>query len=172
MDWRGKRVQEKDWRKQEVVRKKQMRIGEWRGRGGDTQQRRGRGEGREREGTAEIEHTSLATNWLSLVRKKKEPVFGLKMYWLLPLADPVFRLSHIPHLSSPPPILFKYSPFSKWPLLKRRCTYPQPQGVGIDLSKTSTWLHFLPSDWIRHEHMAKFLAKRNKGVETAQMFIN
>jgi len=176
MDWRGKRIQWKDWCKQEAVRKKTSWevVWAWRGRGGRTQQGRGREEGRERregrgrrsererEGTAAIEYTSLVTNWLSLIRTKKTKVFRLRKYWLPPLADHVFCLALIPHLSSPPPNLFKCLPSFKWPLLNRWHTCPRHQQVDIDLSKTSRWLHVLPSDWTRHEHMAKFLANLSK----------
>lgn len=146
----------------------------WRGRGGRTQE--GRGEkGREGEKSREKERELWRLNiqvWLPNFgyqaltvtdqNEERTKVFRLKKYWLLPLADPVFCPAHIPHLSSPPPNLFKYLPSFKWPLLNRRRTCPQHLWVDIDLSKTSRWLHFLPSDWIQHEHMAKFLTNLSK----------
>ena len=140
------------------------------GRGHPARERAGRGE-RER-GNCRHRTYTLGYQLAITGQEEERASFRTKNVLIVAFSRPCFCLSHIPHLSSPPPVVFKYSPFSKWPLLKRRCTYPQPQGVGIDLSKTSLWLHFLPSGRIRHEHMAKFSAKGSKGVETAQMFVS
>lgn len=99
--------------------------------------------------------------WLDITGQGKEraKVSGFKKYCLLPVADPVLSTPHSPYYSLP-------TFCSNIPPLSSPAPERMHQGVGVDLPKIPWWLLFLVCDWIRDEHMVKFLAKRSKGVGT------